>query len=251
MNKRLNKSEIERYSRQIVLKNIGVIGQKKILNAKILIIGAGGLGCPVIDNLTRSGVKNITIADDDKVSLSNLHRQTMYNTNDIGKFKVDVIKNKIKKINPSSKVNIIKKKITNVNLSKIIKKFDILVDGSDNFKTKFLLNDYSIRYKKILITGAISKFDGHVFSFNFKNNKVPCLRCFYQIEPSNDILNCESEGIIGTAANIIGSIQANEVLKNILNLKNSLDGSILIINLLTLNFRKIAFAKKKNCICCK
>ena len=97
MNKRLNKNEIERYSRQIVLKNIGIIGQKKILNAKILIIGAGGLGCPVIDNLTRSGVKNITIADNDKVSLSNLHRQTMYNTNDIGKFKVDVIKKKIKK----------------------------------------------------------------------------------------------------------------------------------------------------------
>ena len=251
MNKRLNKSEIERYSRQIVLKNIGIIGQKKILNAKILIIGAGGLGCPVIDNLTRSGVKNITIADDDKVSLSNLHRQTMYNTNDIGKFKVDVIKNKIKKINPSSKVNIIKRKITDVNLSKIIKKFDILVDGSDNFKTKFLLNDYSIRYKKILIAGAISKFDGHVFSFSFKNYKVPCLRCFYQTEPSSDILNCESEGIIGTAASIIGSIQANEVLKNILNLKNSLDSSILIINLLTLNFRKITFAKKNNCICCK
>ena len=110
MNKRLNKSEIERYSRQIVLKNIGIIGQKKILNSKVLIIGAGGLGCPVIDNLTRSGVKNITIADNDKISLSNLHRQTMYNTNDIGKYKVDVIKNKIKKINPSSKINIIKKK---------------------------------------------------------------------------------------------------------------------------------------------
>jgi len=229
MNKRLNKSEIERYSRQIVLKNIGIVGQKKILNAKILIVGAGGLGCPVIDNLTRSGVKNITIADDDKVSLSNLHRQTMYNTHDIGKFKVDVIKNKIKKINPSSKINIIKKKITNINLSKIIKKFDILVDGSDNFKTKFLLNDYSIRYKKNLIVGAISKFDGHVFSFNFKNYKTSCLRCFYQTEPSEDILNCESEGIIGTAANIIGSIQANEVLKNILNLKNNLDGSILML----------------------
>ena len=100
MSKSLNKIEIERYSRQIVLKNVGVVGQKKILNSKILIIGVGGLGCPVVDNLTRSGVKNITIADHDKVSLSNLHRQTMYNTNDIGKFKVDVVKKKIKKINP-------------------------------------------------------------------------------------------------------------------------------------------------------
>ena len=249
MNKRLNKSEIERYSRQIVLKNIGIVGQKKILNAKILIVGAGGLGCPVIDNLTRSGVKNITIADDDKVSLSNLHRQTMYYTNDIGKFKVDVIKNKIKKINPSSKVNIIKKKITDVNLPKIIKKFDILVDGSDNFKTKFLLNDYSIKYKKILITGAISKFDGHVFSFNFKNYKVPCLRCFYQTEPSNDILNCESEGIIGTAANIIGSIQANEVIKEILGVGETLCGYIMIIDALKLSFRKVKLNKRSDCYC--
>ena len=249
MNKRLNKSEIERYSRQIVLKNIGIIGQKKILNTKILIIGAGGLGCPIIDNLTRSGVKNITIADDDKVSLSNLHRQTMYNTNDIGKFKVDVIKNKIKKINPSSKINIIKKRITDINLSKIIKKFDILVDGSDNFKTKFLLNDYSIRYKKILITGAISKFDGHVFTFDFKYKKTPCLKCFYQSEPSDEILNCEAEGIMGPVAGTIGNIQANEVLKKILKIGKDLNKCILIINLLTLNFRKVSFRKKKKCIC--
>jgi len=136
-------------------------------------------------------------------------------------------------------------------LNSIIKKFDILVDGSDNFKTKFLLNDYGIKYKKILVLAAISKFDGHVFSFNFQNNKVPCLRCFYQTEPSNDILNCETEGILGTTASILGGIQANEVLRNILKLKNNLDGSILIINLLKLNFKKVAFSKKKKCICSK
>jgi len=249
MSKSLNKIEIERYSRQIVLKNVGVVGQKKILNSKILIIGVGGLGCPVVDNLTRSGVKNITIADHDKVSLSNLHRQTMYDTSDIGKFKVDVVKKKVKKINPFSKINIIKKKITSANLSKIINKFDILVDGSDNFKTKFLLNDYSVKYKKVLIVGAISKFDGHIFSFNFKNYKEPCLRCFYQSEPSDELLNCETEGIVGTVANIIGGIQANEVLKNILDIKNDLDSSILIIDLLKLNFRKVNFKKKSKCIC--
>ena len=247
----MNDTDLLRYSRQIMLPELDVEGQEKLAQSKVLVIGMGGLGSPVALYLAASGVGTLILADYDVVDLSNLQRQTMYNTHDIGKFKVDVIKNKIKKINPSSKVNIIKKKITNVNLSKIIKKFDILVDGSDNFKTKFLLNDCSIKHKKNLITGAISKFDGHVFSFNFKNYKVPCLRCFYQTEPSSDILNCESEGIIGTAASIIGSIQANEVLKNILNLKNSLDGSILIINLLTLNFRKITFAKKNNCICCK
>ncbi len=250
MNKTINNDEIERYSRQIVLKDVGIVGQKKILNSKILVVGAGGLGCPVIDILTRSGAKNITIADNDKVSLSNLHRQTMYNTFDIGKFKVDVVKKKIKKINPSSKIKIIKKRILNINLSKIINKFDILVDGSDNFKTKFLLNDYGIKYKKILVSAAISKFDGHVFSFNFQNNKVPCLRCFYQENKiSDDLLNCEAEGILGTVAATIGILQANEVLKKILNLNGNIDGFILIVDMLNLNFRKAKIKKRKGCLC--
>ena len=251
MKRKLKNNLVERYSRQIVLKNIGAIGQKKILDAKVLIVGAGGLGCPVVDYLARSGVGNITIADYDKIKLSNIHRQSIYDTNDVGKFKVEIVKKKINKINPYTKIKIIKKKITKLNLSKVIKKNDIIVDGSDNFKTKFLLNDFSLKNRKILITGAISKFDGHVFSFNFKNKKIPCLRCFYQTEPSDDILNCESEGIMGTVAGIIGNIQANEVLKKIVGIGANLDGSILIVNLLKLNFRKVSYYKKKNCICCK
>ena len=245
MKSKLKNNLVERYSRQIVLKNIGAIGQKKILDAKVLIVGAGGLGCPVVDYLARSGVGNITIADYDKIKLSNIHRQSIYDTNDVGKFKVEIVKKKINKINPYTKIKIIKKKITKLNLSKVIKKNDIIVDGSDNFKTKFLLNDFSLKNRKILITGAISKFDGHVFSFNFKNKKIPCLRCFYQTEPSDDILNCESEGIMGTVAGIIGNIQANEVLKKIVGIGANLDGSILIVNLLKLNFRKVSYYKKK------
>ena len=251
MKSKLKNNLVERYSRQIVLKNIGAIGQKKILDAKVLIVGAGGLGCPVVDYLARSGVGNITIADYDKIKLSNIHRQSIYDTNDVGKFKVEIVKKKINKINPYTKIKIIKRKITKLNLSKVIKKNDIIVDGSDNFKTKFLLNDFSLKNRKILITGAISKFDGHVFSFNFKNKKIPCLRCFYQTEPSDDILNCESEGIMGTVAGMIGNIQANEVLKKIVGIGNNLDGFILIVNLLKLNFRKVSYQKKKNCICCK
>ena len=245
MKRKLKNNLVERYSRQIVLKNIGAIGQKKILDAKVLIVGAGGLGCPVVDYLARSGVGNITIADYDKIKLSNIHRQSIYDTNDVGKFKVEIVKKKINKINPYTKIKIIKRKITKLNLSKVIKKNDIIVDGSDNFKTKFLLNDFSLKNRKILITGAISKFDGHVFSFNFKNKKIPCLRCFYQTEPSDDILNCESEGIMGTVAGIIGNIQANEVLKKIVGIGANLDGSILIVNLLKLNFRKVSYYKKK------
>jgi adenylyltransferase/sulfurtransferase len=136
------------------------------------------------------------------------------------------------------------------NFKKIIKNYDYIVDGSDNFDTKFLINDFSLKYKKNLIMGAISKFDGHVFTFNFKNKKNPCLRCFFQEEKiTDDILNCEYEGVLGTVAGIIGTIQANEVLKQILNIGKNLSGFILIVNLLDLNFRKVKINKRKKCIC--
>ena len=249
MKNNLNKKLLERYSRQIVLKDVGIKGQKTINDSKVLIVGAGGLGCPIADYLSRAGVGTIGIADFDKISLSNIQRQTLYDSKDIGKFKVDALKKKINLINPFIKVRSFKKKITNENFSNIVKNFDIIVDGSDNFKTKFALNKYSIKYKKILIVGAINKFDGHVFTFNFKNKKMPCLKCFYQSEPSDEILNCEAEGIMGPVAGVIGNIQAIEVLKKILGIESSLNKSILIINLLTLNFRKISFSKKRNCLC--
>ena len=245
----LNKNKIKRYSRQIVLKNVGILGQKKIINSKILIIGAGGLGCPAVDYLSRAGVGNIGIADFDKVNLSNIHRQSLYNSKDVDKYKVDVVKEKIKLINPFTKIKTYKKKINNKNLKNIINGYDIIIDGSDNFKTKFLLNKYSIKYKKILIVGAISKFDGHIFTFNFKDKKTPCLQCFYQSMPSDEILNCEAEGIMGPVAGIIGNIQANESLKQILKVGQDLKNNILIINLLTLNFRKVFFKKRKKCLC--
>ena len=249
MKKNLTKKEIERYSRQIVLKDVGARGQKQIIKSKVLIIGSGGLGCPIADSLSRAGVGNIGIADFDKVQLSNIHRQSIFNTNDIGKYKTLVIKNRINLINPLVKVKIFNKKIVEKNIKNIIKDFDIILDGSDNFKTKFLLNKYSIKYKKILIIGAISKFDGHIFSFNFKNMKEPCLKCFYQNNPSDDILNCEQEGILGPIAGVVGNIQANEVLKKILKIGKGITGSILIINLLNLSFRKVIFKKKRECIC--
>ena len=245
----LNKKSIERYSRQIVLKDIGPLGQKKIINSRVLIVGAGGLGCPVIDYLARAGVGNLGIIDSDKVSISNIHRQSLYNSKDIGKSKVLVLKKKIKLINPLVKVKIYKKKLEKKNIKEIFKSYEFIVDGSDNFKTKFLLNEYSIKFKKNLFVGAISKFDGHIFTFNFNNKKEPCLKCFYQTEPSDDILNCENEGIMGPVAGITGSIQAMEVLKKILKLSEKLNNKILILDLINLNFRKVEFNKKNNCIC--
>ena len=250
MKNQLNKNLIERFSRQIILKNIGIVGQKKILSSKVLIVGAGGLGSPVADFLSRAGIGTIGIVDNDKVSLSNLHRQSLYNTSDIGKFKVKIAKDKIKKINPNTRVKIYKIRLNNINFKKIINDYDFIIDGSDNFTTKFLLNDFCLKFKKTLVTGAISRFDGHIFSFNFKNKKNPCLRCFFQESNiSDDLINCESEGILGTVAGIVGMIQANEVLKKILNIGTGIDGSIFILDLLNLNFRKVKLKKRKNCYC--
>jgi adenylyltransferase/sulfurtransferase len=250
MKSKLNKKLIERFSRQIILKDIGILGQKKILSSKVLIIGAGGLGSSTAEFLSRAGIGTLGVVDNDKVNLSNLHRQSLYNTSDINKFKVKIAKDKIKKINPNTKVTIYKIRLNNNNFKKIIDNYDYIVDGSDNFITKFLLNDYCLKFKKFLVTGAISKFDGHIFTFNFKNKKVPCLRCFFQeSEISDDLLHCESEGILGTVAGIVGTIQANEILKKILNIGTGLDGYIFILDLLHLRFRKVKLSKRKNCIC--
>jgi adenylyltransferase/sulfurtransferase len=250
MTLKLSKKEIEKFSRQIILKDIGAIGQKKILNSKVLIIGMGGLGCPVAEFLTRSGIGTLGIVDYDIISASNIHRQSLYDEKDLNKLKIKVAKKKLKNINPKTKINAFAVKFNDINADKIIKNYDYIVDGTDNFKSKFLINDLSLKNKKFLVTGAISKFDGHIFTFNFKNKKDPCLRCFYQEESiSDDILNCEYEGILGTVAGIIGTMQANEILKKVLNIGQNLERSILIIDLLNLNFRKVKINKRKKCEC--
>ena len=216
MRESLNKSQIERFSRQLVLKNIGAKGQKKILSSKILIVGVGGLGCPAAENLVRAGIGTIGLIDNDIVNLSNIHRQSLYDEKDLNHSKVIIAKKKLNRINPKTKINLYNFKIDRVKFEKIIKNYDFIIDGTDNFESKFLINDLSLKYKKFLVTGAISKFDGHIFTFNFKNKKEPCLRCFYQEEKiSDEILNCEYEGILGTVAGIVGTMQANEILKNI------------------------------------
>ena len=247
MNSKLNKNQIERFSRQIILKDIGTLGQKKIIQSKVLIIGMGGLGCPVAEFLTRAGVGSLGIIDSDIVDISNIHRQSLYDIGDLKKSKVIAARKKLKKINSNTKISCYKIRLNNNNYKKIIKKYDYIVDGSDNFKTKFLINDFCKLTKKFLVSAAISKFDGHVFTFNFKNKKTPCIRSFFQEKKiSDDILNCEYEGILGTVAGIIGTIQANEVLKKILNIGKNLNGYILIIDLLNLNFRKVKLNIVKN-----
>ena len=245
MSNSLNKSQIERFSRQLILKNVGAKGQKKVISSKILIIGVGGLGCPAAENLTRAGIGTIGLVDNDVVNLSNIHRQSLFNSRDIKKSKVSVAAKKLKDINPHIKIEKYNIRLNEKNIKNIIQDYDLIVDGSDNFKTKFLVNDYCLKFKKKLVTGAISKFDGHVFTFNFRDKKTASLKSFYQKdEISDDILNCEFEGVLGTTASIIGAIQANEALKMIIEIGKNLKNQILIIDLLNLSFRKVKFKKK-------
>jgi len=247
---KFTKKQIDRYSRQIILKKIGVIGQKKLLKASVLIVGAGGLGSPIAIYLTALGIGEIGIIDKDSVEISNLSRQIIFSTNDLKKNKSYTAINKLRKINPDTKLHSFNKRLTKKNINQIAENFDLIVDGSDNFRTRFLINDYCLKNKKTLVSGAISKFDGQVYTFNFSNKNSPCLRCFISHAPTNlDVDNCEYEGVLGTLGGIIGSIQANEVAKEILGIGDTLCGHILIIDALKLTFRKVKLNKRSDCFC--
>ena len=246
---KFTKKQIDRYSRQIILKKIGIIGQKKLLRSSVLIVGAGGLGSPIAIYLAAIGIGNIRIIDKDIVEISNLSRQIIFSSNDVKKKKSSIAINKLKKLNPDIQFKSFQKKLTKKNIDQIAKSVDVIVDGSDNFRTRFLINDYCLENKKILVSGAISRFDGQVYTFNFSKNKSPCLRCFMPNIPINSDDNCETEGVIGTLAGIVGSIQANEVVKEILNIGETLCGYILIIDALKLTFRKVKLNKRSDCYC--
>ena len=241
----IKSEDYQKYYRQLILKKIGIPGQKKIFRAKVLVIGAGGLGCPLILYLAYSGIGNLGIVDNDKVELSNLSRQVLFTKKDIGKYKVLISKKAVKRINKKIKVKIFNQKVDKKNIEKIAKNYEIICDGTDNFKSRFLINDYCMENKKILISSAIQKFDGQLFVFNFKK-KTPCFRCFMPESPSEEI-NCETDGIMTTLAGIAGSLQANEVIKSILNIKNYNNENIMIFNALNSNFRKVKLLKNPNC----
>tara|TARA_B100001175_G_scaffold296976_1_gene286355 strand:- start:1362 stop:2105 length:744 start_codon:yes stop_codon:yes gene_type:complete len=243
---KVNLSQFKRFEKQIILKKIGLAGQKKIFSGNVLIIGMGGLGCPLLTYLAASGVGKIGIVDFDKVEVSNLNRQTLFNEKDIGKYKVDQAKKAIHKINKKIKIITFKQKLTFKNIKKIFNSYDIICDGTDNYNTRYLINDYCVKNKKILISSAISKFDGQLMKFNF-TKKGPCYRCFMPIPPDFEN-NCQTEGIFSPVAGIMGSLQANEVLKTILNSKNDHNNQVLIFDALNNEFRKSRISINPKCV---
>ena len=245
---KLSYDDVKRYIAHINLKKVGSFGQREIIDTKVLVIGVGGLGSPVALYLASSGINNIGIIDHDKIDISNLHRQILFNEEDVNKFKVDIAEKRLKRINSKIKIKKFKTKIDKNNINKIAKKFDVVIDGTDSFKTKLLISDYCYKNKKILICGAISKFDGHIFVFNFKKKNSPCLRCFMPEVPDVEMFDCQSEGVLSTLAGMVGTIMANETIREILNFKNSLCGNILIISAENLLIKKIKLNKNINCI---
>jgi len=241
----LNLKDFKRFEKQIILKKVGINGQKKILNSNVLVIGVGGLGCPLLTYLSASGVGTIGIVDYDKVEISNLNRQMLFSQNDLGKFKVDQAKKKIKEINAKIKITTFKKRLDTSNIKKIFKNFEIVCDGTDNYETRYLINDQCKKDKKILISAAISKFSGHLYKFNFKK-KGSCYRCFMPETPAEEN-NCQSEGIFSPVAGILGTMQANEVLKTILNFKNDLNSKMIVFDSIKSNFRTIKLDYNPNC----
>ena len=238
---KISKEDYKKYSKQILLKQIGFAGQKKIFKSKVLVVGAGGLGCPLLIYLANFGVRNIGVIDDDTVEISNLNRQILFNHEDIGKYKVDRVKKKLKLINPKIILKTYKTRLNMNNIKKIFSNFEIICDGSDNYTTRLLINDYSKKMKKILISAAISRFSGHLFKFNFKK-KTPCYRCFMPTIPPLE-QNCDTEGIASPVAGILGTLQANEVSKTILNVNSDLNGKMIVFDALKSSLRQIKILK--------
>ena len=241
--------QIERYSRQIILPNVGGKGQEKILNAKVLIIGTGGLGAPCSFYLAAAGVGRIGLVDSDNVELNNLQRQIVHVTADIGIPKVESGKKRLAALNPDVEVVTHPLRLDSTNILGVIKDYDIIVDGSDNFPTRYLVNDACVLSKKPLVHAGIFRYDGQIMTILPESG--PCYRCLFpEPPPPGAVPSCQEGGILGAVAGVMGVLQANEVLKLILNTGEPLSGRLLIFNALDSTFRTVKVTKDKNCLVC-
>ncbi len=251
----LTDDQLTRYARHILLPEIGGAGQAKIMSAKVLVVGAGGLGSPVILYLAAAGVGTIGIIDDDIVELSNLQRQVVHSTNRIGITKAESAKEMVSALNPDITVTVHAERLTAENVGDILSGYDFVADGSDNFATRFLINDACYFFGKILVSAAILRFDGQLSTFKahgrMDQHQDPCYRCLYpSTPPRNTVPTCAEAGVLGALCGVLGSLQATEIIKEITDAGASMSGALLIVDGLRTEFRKVKIKPDPECALC-
>lgn len=247
---KFSQEQIHRYSRQMILPGMGGKGQRKLAEAKIFIMGAGGLGSPSALYLAAAGVGTIGLADFDRVELHNLQRQILHRTPDVGLLKVESGKKNLESLNPEVTVQIYPERINSANIRGIIREYDLVLDGSDNFPTRFLVNDACFFEEKTLISGAILRFDGQLTTFK-PHAGGPCYRCLFPEPPRPGVVpSCQEAGVLGAVAGVIGVLQANEALKEILGIGTGMAGRFLVYNALALSFHEAKLQKSPHCPLC-
>jgi adenylyltransferase/sulfurtransferase len=245
----LNENQLSRYSKQIILNDIGVAGQQKLLDSKVLVVGAGGLGSPVLYYLAASGVGTIGIADFDRVGLSNLQRQILHFTEDIGKKKVDSAEVKLNNLNPEVKIKKHTFRLDDQNIEDIIREYDVVIDCTDNFTARYLISDCCYLLKKPLVEGAVVGFIGTLMTII--PDVSPCYRCLNPIPPQDGTVpSCADEGILGAIAGVIGTLQALEAIKILLDIGQILSGRLLFLDGLSMKIDEITLDRNDECELC-
>jgi molybdopterin-synthase adenylyltransferase len=244
--------QLHRYARHIVLPEVGGIGQTKLMKARVLVVGAGGLGAPLLMYLAAAGVGVVGVVDDDVVDLSNLQRQVIHGTGQIGRAKVDSARDAVAEINPEIQLIAHEERVTVDNVMALIGAYDVIADGSDNFETRFLLNDACHLAGKILVSSAILRFEGQLATFKSGlGSEYPCYRCLYPSPPPPGMIpSCAEGGVLGALAGAMGSLQATEILKEIMAIGDSMAGSLLIYDALGASFQKMKMKPDPNCPLC-
>jgi len=245
----MNDQQLLRYSRQIMLPQIDIEGQQKLLTAKIVIIGAGGLGCPAAMYLAAAGIGQLSIYDDDEVDLSNLQRQIAHHTQDIGIDKVISTQQTLNSLNPEIKIIAVKQRLEAKSLQQVVSDADIVLDCSDNFKTRFAINRACVQQKTPLVSGAAIRFEGQISVFNSTEADSPCYQCLYN-DSGDEEQNCANNGVIAPLTGIIGSIQAMETIKLITGIGETLTGRLLLLDGLTMEWNTLRLKRNKHCVVC-
>lgn len=246
----MNDQQLLRYSRHILLPEIGVEGQNKLLGAHALIIGAGGLGCPAALFLASSGVGTLTLCDGDTVDLTNLQRQILHRTSSVGQAKTESARAALADINPEVNVIALNERMDEAQLLKLAAQADVVLDCSDNFATRYALNRVCVQLKKPLVSGAATRFDGQVTMFDLRHESSPCYHCLYPEQTEAEETRCAVMGVFAPLVGIIGSLQAAEALKLLLGTGNALCGKLLVLDALNMELRTVKLNKDRVCPVC-